>query len=173
MTSYLNTCLSATDQSFQRRYGLRTNPCAILHAKMCIPGACRCPGKTLTNLRSLSMRRLNVFPRTGTNHALFENMEKRDEREWVGTSGIRREHEIQLLSQIAQYEQIIRHLYITLNNAIRLLENVRPYVPNIIEWDNMLDHYYTVLQIPEKMNLSQKSLPSILNRCTKNISGKK
>jgi hypothetical protein len=112
------------------------------------------PKKLLKNLRSLSMRRLNVFPRPGTNHALFENMEKRVERESVGTNGVRREHESQLLSQIAQYEQVIRHLHITLNNAIRLLENVRPYVPNIIEWDNMLDHYYRVLQIPEKMNLS-------------------
>ena len=68
-----------------------------------------------------------------------------------------KECEIRLLSQGAQSEQFIRHLYITLNNAIRLLENVRPFVPNLLEWDNMLDHYYGILNDSRNVIKSQKS----------------
>jgi hypothetical protein len=73
-------------------------------------------------------------------------MKKGEERDQAGIDSICREYENRLLSQAAQREQVIRHLYITLNNAIRLLENVRPYVPNLLEWDNMLDHYYGILK---------------------------
>jgi len=73
-------------------------------------------------------------------------MKKGAEKDRAGNGSICRECGNRLLSQAAQREQVIRHLYITLNNTIRLLENVRPYVPNLLEWDNMLDHYYGVLK---------------------------
>ena len=73
-------------------------------------------------------------------------MKKGAERNRAGNGSICRECGNRLLSQAAQREQVIRHLYITLNNTIRLLENVRPYVPNLLEWDNMLDHYYGILK---------------------------
>ena len=84
-------------------------------------------------------------------------MKKGKETEWIGNGGVRTECEIRLLSKIARLEQIIRHLHITLNNTVRLLEKVRPYVPNILEWDNMLDHYYRVLKTSDELETSQKS----------------
>ena len=84
-------------------------------------------------------------------------MEKRAGKEQAGLGPTCKECEIRLLSQGAQREQFMRHLYITLNNTILLLENVRPYVPNLLEWDNMLDHYYGILNESKRVIKSQKS----------------
>jgi hypothetical protein len=98
-------------------------------------------------------------PRPGTIPALCFIMKKGAEREQDGIGGICRACERRLLSQAARREQVIRHLYITLNNSIRLLENVRVYVPNLLEWDNMLDHYYGILKKSEMVVHSQRSHP--------------
>ena len=59
--------------------------------------------------------------------------------------------ESRLQSQIAQAEDLIRHLSITLNNALKLLEWAREFVPNPIEWDNMLDALHRDVEASKKL----------------------
>ena len=68
--------------------------------------------------------------------------------------------ETRLVSQIAQQEELIRHLIITLENAVRLLESVRAYVPNPIEWDNVLDGLWREIEASEKMVKNHSSCSS-------------
>ena len=62
---------------------------------------------------------------------------------------------------MTQQEGLISHLIITLKNTVRLLESVRVYVPNPIEWDNMLDGLWREIEVSERMAKNHSSCKPI------------
>jgi hypothetical protein len=67
--------------------------------------------------------------------------------------------ELRLESKIAQQEQLIRKLLITLANTGKLLESVLEHVPNPIEWSNMLDYLYRDIDASGKVLKNRRCFP--------------
>lgn len=59
-----------------------------------------------------------------------------------------------------QSEELTRSLSILLNNTVQLLENIMEYVPNQIEWANMLDGIHREVEESEKELKDYRGFPS-------------